>query len=363
MTARSPARPTNPPVPDLDLPGLTATLRAAAEVVDTERRLPHEAMAALHERGLWGARVPAEYGGLGLTPAEVFAVCAAIGAGCGVTALLYAQHLTALPFLTRWGGPHAPDLLAACARGTAILGLASSQATRWPSGPTQARHSGTRVLVSGTVPWFSGAGLMTHALVAADDPRLDPSDGLALAVVPFQPPAVAFSAPLDLIVLGGGQTVAVTLTDLDVTAGLLTAPPTRAAVRAAMDGSEGPLRGFNIGLAQAALDLCAPTPYTSPQTQAVVAWLATRLGHLSAELLATLDGATRPPALLDPELAVASTLNLLWDLGRLVVSAGAGSALKVGAPHNRLAREILYYQARTPYSYIAGLIGIHFGVL
>jgi len=55
-------------------------------------------------------------------------------------------------------------------------------------------------------------------------------------------------------------------------------------------------------------------------------------------------------------------LNLLWDLGRLVVSAGAGSSLKVGAPHNRIAREILYYQARTPYPYIAGLIGVHFGL-
>ena len=361
MTVRSPARRTSA-VPDLDLPGLTATLRAAAEAVDTERRLPHEAIAALRERGLWGARVPAEFGGLDLSPAELFAVCAAIGAGCGVTALLYAQHLTALLFLTRWGGADAPDLLAACARGEAILGLASGQATRWPGGPTQARHSGDRVLMSGTVPWFSGAGLMTHALIAADDPTRDSNDGLALALVPFAPPAVTFSAPLDLIVLGGSQTVAATLTDLDVTAGLLTAPPTRAALRAAMEGSEGPLRGFNIGLAQAALDLCDQTAYASPQTQSVVAWLTTRLGHINSELLDTLSRAGSQAAP-DPELQVAATLNLLWDLGRLVVSAGAGSALKTGAPHNRLAREILYYQARTPYSYIAGLIGLHFGVL
>ncbi len=345
-------------MPDLDLPGLTATLRAAAEAVDSERRLPHEALAALSTRGLWGARVPTEYGGLELTPAALFDVCAAVGAGCGVTALLYAQHLTALAFLSRWGGPTAPDLLRACARGTAILGLASSQATRRADGPTQARRLGERVLVSGTVPWFSGAGLMTHALIAADDPALDPADGLALAVVPFSPPTVRFSPPFDLIVLGGGQTVAVTLAELDVTAGLLTAPPTRAGVRAVMEGSEGPLRGFNVGLAQAALDLCAQTAYMRPQTEAVITWLGVRLDHLRRDLC---TGLTTPPA--DPELAVAGMLNLLWDLGRLVISAGAGSALKVGAPHNRLAREILYYQARTPYSYIAGLIGVHLGVL
>ncbi|HMA34515.1 MAG TPA: acyl-CoA dehydrogenase family protein [Chloroflexia bacterium] len=350
-----------PPTPALDLPGLTQVLRAAAEAVDTERRLPYEGLAALADRGLWGARVPREYGGLGLSPAALFDVCAAIGAGCGVTALLYAQHLTALPFLARWGGPSTPDLLQACARGDAIVGLASSQATRRPGGPVQARWAGGRLLLEGTVPWFSGAGLMTHALVAADDPAADPQDGIALAVVPFGPPAVTFSAPVDLIVLGGSQTVSAALHTLDVTAGRLSAPPSRAAVRAAMEGSEAPLRGFNTGLAQAALEICAHTLYTPPETLAVVDWLAVRLDGLCSNLRRALElpGGGDPQA---TEVHVAGMLNLLWDLGRLVVSAGAGSALKVGAPHNRIAREILYYQARAPYPYIAGLIGVHFGL-
>ncbi|HUS14659.1 MAG TPA: acyl-CoA dehydrogenase family protein [Chloroflexia bacterium] len=346
----------------LDLPGLTQTLRAAAEAVDRERRLPYEGLAALSARRLWGARVPQAYGGLGLTPAQLFDVCMAIGAGCGVTALLYAQHLSALPFLERWGGPGAADLLAACARGEAILGLASSQATRRAGGPVRATHAGDRLLMSGTVPWFSGAGLMTHALVAADDPAADLEDGIALAVVPFRPPLVTFSAPFDLVVLGGGQTVAATFQDLDVTAGRLLAPPTRAAVRAAMEGAEAPLRGFNSGLAQAALDICARTPYTPPETLAVVEWLGARLERLCSGLRGALDAPDGTPAA-STEANVAGILNLLWDLGRLVVSAGAGSALKTGAPHNRLAREILYYQARTPYPYIAALVGAHFGVV
>ena len=338
----------------LDLSGLTATLRAAAEAVDRERRLPHEGLAALAARGLWGARVDPAYGGLGLSGAQLFDVCAAIGAGCGVTALLYAQHLTALPFLARWGGADAPALLAACARGEAILGLASSQATRRAGGPVQAHHRGGRLLLQGTAPWFSGAGLMTHALVAGDDPVADPDDGLALAVVPFVPPAVQFSPPFDLIVLGGSQTVAASFHDLDATAGRLTAPPTRAAVRAAMEGAEAPLRGFNSGLAQAALDICANTPYTPAETLAVVDRLDRRLEALCSGLRGTLDVPEADSYM--TEVRVAGILNLLWDLGRLVVSAGAGSALKTGAPHNRLAREILYYQARTPYPYLAALV-------
>jgi alkylation response protein AidB-like acyl-CoA dehydrogenase len=356
-----PITPSGADLAALDLPGLTRTLRAAAEAVDIERRLPYEGLAALTDRGLWGARVPREYGGLGLTGSQLFDVCAAIGAGCGVTALLYAQHLTALPFLARWGGPNAPELLAACARGTAILGLASSQATRRPGGPVQARHEGARVLISGTVPWFSGAGLMTHAMVAADDPTVDPADGLALAVVPFGPPAVAFSPPIDVIVLGGSQTVAASVRDLDVTAGYLQAPPTRVGVRAAMEGAEAPLRGFNSGLAQAALEICANTPYAPPETLAVVERISVRLDLLCSGLRGALDSPEADPRA--TELKVASMLDLLWDLGRLVVSAGAGSSLKRDAPHNRLAREILYYQARTPYPYIAGLVGLQLGVI
>lgn len=346
----------------LDLPGLTAILRAAADAVDTERRLPVEGLRALSARGLWGARVGREHGGLGLSDAALFDVCTAIGAGCGVTALLYAQHLAALPFLTRWGGPGAPALLAACARGEAILGLASSQATRRAGGPVAARHVAERILMSGTVPWFSGAGLMTHALLAADDPVADPADGLALAVVPFRLPAVHFSPPYDLIVLGGGQTVAASFEDLDVTAGRLLAPPTRAAMRAAMEGAEAPLRGFNSGLAQAALEVCAGTPYTPPETLAVIDRLSRRLDTLCSGLRGSLDipGGPDPRA---TEMRIAGILNLLWELGRLVVSAGAGSALKTGAPHNRLAREILYYQARTPYPYIAGLVDAYLGVI
>ncbi len=357
-TAQTAAAPADPAaeVAGLDLPGLTATLRAHAEAVDQERRLPVEGLRALTARGLWGARVPRAYGGLELSGGALFDVCDAIGAGCGVTALLYAQHLTALPFLARWGGPNAPDLLAACARGTAILGLASSQATRRPGGPVQTYRADGRVFMRGTAPWFSGAGLMTHALVAGDDAARDPADGLALAVVPFGPPAVQFSPPMDLIVLGGSRTVAASFAALDVTEGLLaTAPPTRTAVRAAMEGVEAPLRGFNAGLAREALEMCAATPYTPPETLAVVDRLGARLERICGGLRGMLDApATDPQA---TEIGVAAILNLLWDLGRLVISAGAGSSLKVGNPHNRIAREILYYQARAPYPYIAALIG------
>ena len=58
----------------------------------------------------------------------------------------------------------------------------------------------------------------------------------------------------DLIVLGGSQTVSASFRDLDMTSGYLQAPPTRVGVRAAMEGAEAPLRGFNSGLAQAALE-------------------------------------------------------------------------------------------------------------
>lgn len=126
-----------------------------------------------------------------------------------------------------------------------------------------------------------------------------------------------------------------------------------------MEGIEAPLRGFNTGLAAAALDVCAATLYAPPEALAVVDWLGARLEAICSGLRGALDAEGGDP--LTTETNVARMLDLLWDLGRLVVSAGAGSSLKIGAPHNRLAREILYYQARTPYLYIAGLVGAHMG--
>ena len=257
--------------------------------------MPYEALAALAERGLWGGAGPTAYGGLGLRPAQLFDVCAAIGAGCGVTALLYAQHLTAHALPGALGRPGAADLLRAVARGEAILGVASGQATRRPGGPARARARGRPRADERPVPWFSGAGLMTHALLAADDPVADPADGLAMAVVPFAPPAVRFSPP--------GRSdrarrqpdrLRNSFTDLDVTPGSCRrrrrGPPCARPWRA----SRRPCAA-SIRVPAAALDICAATPYAPPEALAVVDWLGARLEAICGGLRGALDAEGADP--------------------------------------------------------------------
>ena len=187
---------------------------------------------------------------------------------------------------------------------------------------------------------------MTHALLAADDPVADAADGLAMAVVPFAPPAVRFSPPVDR-----SCSAAARPSPRYLRRPRRHARPVAHAAHASRGarghgGHRAPLRGFNTGLAAAALEICAATPYAPPEALAVIEWLDARLEAICSGLRGALEaegGGDR----LDDETNVARMLDLLW-IGRLV-SARRGWSLKVGAPHNRLAREILYYQARTPY--------------
>jgi len=63
-----------------------------AQDVDREARFPHESIAAMKEAKLLSAAVPKELGGAGLGLRELGNMCAAIGQGCGSSAMVLAMH-------------------------------------------------------------------------------------------------------------------------------------------------------------------------------------------------------------------------------------------------------------------------------
>ncbi len=63
-----------------------------ANDVDRKARFPHEAVAAMKSARLLSAAVPAELGGGGLPLRELANMCAAIGQGCGSSAMVLAMH-------------------------------------------------------------------------------------------------------------------------------------------------------------------------------------------------------------------------------------------------------------------------------
>ncbi|MEW5755211.1 MAG: acyl-CoA dehydrogenase family protein [Pseudomonadota bacterium] len=71
--------------------GRTALAPAAADV-DAKARFPEEAITALKEAKLLSGYVPAEYGGMGLSLAQMARVCETLGQYCGNAAMVFAMH-------------------------------------------------------------------------------------------------------------------------------------------------------------------------------------------------------------------------------------------------------------------------------
>ncbi|MFZ2068413.1 MAG: acyl-CoA dehydrogenase family protein [Xanthobacteraceae bacterium] len=78
-----------------------AAVHAAA--VDGESRFPKEAIAAARAERLLGVAVPREFGGDGLSVADVTDICYALGRACASTAMIYAMHQTKVACIVRHG--------------------------------------------------------------------------------------------------------------------------------------------------------------------------------------------------------------------------------------------------------------------
>lgn len=89
---------------------IAATKKVAQDVaakhapdVDRDGRFPHETLEALRAIGALSAAVPRELGGAGLNLRELGAMCAALGQGCGSSAMVLAMHHIQVGCIARHG--------------------------------------------------------------------------------------------------------------------------------------------------------------------------------------------------------------------------------------------------------------------
>jgi len=82
---------------------VVAVAAAHAAAVDSESRFPKEAIAAARAERLLGVAVPREFGGDGLSVADVTDICYALGRACASTAMIYAMHQTKVACIVRHG--------------------------------------------------------------------------------------------------------------------------------------------------------------------------------------------------------------------------------------------------------------------
>ncbi len=82
---------------------VVAIAAAHATAVDSESRFPKEAIAAARAERLLGVAVPREFGGEGLSVADLADICYALGRACASTAMIYAMHQTKVACIIRHG--------------------------------------------------------------------------------------------------------------------------------------------------------------------------------------------------------------------------------------------------------------------
>ncbi|CAE6707585.1 Cyclohex-1-ene-1-carbonyl-CoA dehydrogenase [Paraburkholderia domus] len=102
-----------------------------ADSVDREARFPHEAFDALKRERLLSAMVPAEFGGTGLSLADVGAICETLAHGCASTAMVYAMHQIQVACIEAHGSESAwhRQLLAQLVEHQWLLASATSEET------------------------------------------------------------------------------------------------------------------------------------------------------------------------------------------------------------------------------------------
>ncbi|HEU5324007.1 MAG TPA: acyl-CoA dehydrogenase family protein [Methylomirabilota bacterium] len=287
------------PVVDAVRAFVDTEVRPAAAGLEQADAYPHALVGRLRELGLFGALVPADYGGLGLDVATYARVVEELCRGwMSLAGVINSHTMAALIVLHDGTEEQRHRLLPRLARGEARGGLALTephagsdvQAIR-----TVARRDGDGYRLSGTKMFVTnGREGNTFALLALTDPRAEPRHrGMSCFIVEKGDPGLRVASSIAKLGYKGVDTVELVLEDVAVPAANL------------VGGVEG--RGFRQvmrGLETGRINIAARAVGV-----AQAAW-ESALGHLAA------TGAAPSPALpgMASRLAAARALTA-WAAG------------------------------------------------
>lgn len=208
---------------ELYLPGLDATLAGMqlAELESPETR----GIAAFREAGGLGLLVPEEHRGAGAGPFEGIQVQRAIGARSpSVAVAATMHHFSAATMLELWKIEHGLEWMLLQAMGQGQLMLASGFAEGVRGGgvltPTmRGRREDGKLLISGTKKPCSlsrSMDLLTASVVIAPQSG-DGEEEFGVALVPANSPGMEVTPFWSSSILGGAESDAITLHDVEIT--------------------------------------------------------------------------------------------------------------------------------------------------
>ena len=325
----------------LSLTQTLAILAAHANAADAETAWPEQSWQALADSGVLRWCIPAAYGGDGREGIELLVGYEKLAGACLTTCFILSQRDAACRRLRDGGNERLrQQLLPALAAGTifSTVGLSQLTTSRQHGKPAfTARAVGEGFVLSGTIPWVTGAAQASHLIIGA---VLE--DGLQfLAVLPAKLPGVSVGPSLDLMALEGSLTAEVKCQDVLLGPEWLLAGP----AERVMAGGKGGTGGLEtsclaLGLAGAAIDYLSAEARLRGDLQATSERLEHTRQNLRKEMHKFAEGGCTAEQAAGLR-ARANTLALRATQAALTASKGTGFLRH--HPAQRWARQAMFF--------------------
>lgn len=322
---------------------LREALIAESAQLDSPDAWPQTSLRLLADRDLLGAAVPAEFGGTALSPVESVERHIALSEACLVTAFVLSQRDAACHRIAL-----SPDvglkrsLFPRLARGEAFatVGISHLSTSRQHCGrpAVQATHSQSGYVLSGSIPWVSGARFADEIVVGG---TLD--DGTqVLGVVPRAAPGVAIGPSLELMALSASQTASIELRDVLIPHERILAGPVVGVMRQGPAGT-GSLTtsALAVGAASASLSRLQAEAVLRPDLGPVMEALAAERDAVLHEMRNAAAISPISGAAVESVRRRANSLVLRAAQAGLAASKGAGFVR--GHPAERGVREAMFF--------------------
>ena len=305
---------------------------------------PHTDLRVVGAAGAWRSIVPRRWGGDELAYSDLLRTYTVIAKHSVALALILTQRDSACDLIARGENPSLKDvLLPAYATGERFttVGIAQLTTSKGARGPkVRARRDGDALVLSGTVPWATGAAHSDEIVVGG---VMDDGAQL-LASVPRDAAGITVQPPMQLLALTETVTSSIVLEDVRVTPDRLFRGPCEQALdrRAPVKGLT--VSAVGVGLAAAIYDAIAEQmDRQAPEIAEAISPLhdeynATRDAFFAAAVQIK-DAAAPAEA---PEIRVRVNA-LLTRLAITLLNISKGGGFVSGRPAERLLREAMFF--------------------
>lgn len=331
------------------------TLAPIANAVDQEGMYPDAYLHELGELGGFGAAVPQQYGGQGLSLSDQIRVTTAVAEHCGSTGFLVWCQSACAWYLQHAANPAVRDIyLADVARGTLRAGTGMSNTVKHLAGiekiNLQAQRLGDGYQIKGALPWVSNIVEGHLVIIAA---RVD--DGFVMFATPTDARGIELRPCPEFSGMEGTRTVQLRFNDVFVPDNHVLAHPSqfRGFIQRIKPGFMLGQTGMGLGIIDGSIHTISACDSTHSHINQFLDDQGPALAADAKALKRTIDALARKAEA--GEAAVLDVLKARLATSELTLRAAQAAVLHAGAagyvmrhPAQRRLREAVFVAIVTP---------------